>query len=156
MNQLTPPVIAWREMLAYHSEVTFRIERDLKEAGAIGLAAFDILIELERSAERRMRLYDLAESCVLTKSGISKIVGVLEKQGLLMRERCPSDKRGFFAVITPKGSTAVRKAWVIYEKCIYDYFEKALTPADVKQLNRLLPKLRHNLPGNFMEKACSA
>lgn len=155
MKKMTPSVTAWRDMLAYHSEVVFRIERDLKEAGAISLAAYDILIELERAPEKRLRLYDLAEACVLTKSGISKIVGTLETQGYLTRERCPADKRGFFAVLSAKGGIAVRKAWIIYERCIQKYFENSLSAADIKQLNRILPRLRHGLPGNFMEKACS-
>jgi DNA-binding MarR family transcriptional regulator len=152
---MTPAVTAWREMLAYQSEVIFRIERDLKDARAIPLAAYDILIELETSAEKRLRLFDLAQACILTKSGISKIVNTLEKQGLLARERCPSDRRGYFAVITAKGSTAVRRAWIIYQKCIKNYFENTLSAKEIEQLNRILPKLRQSLPVNFMEKACS-
>lgn len=155
MKKMTPAVTVWRDMLAYHSEVIFRTERELKAAGAIPLAAYDILIELETLPEKKMRLYDLSEACLLTKSGVTKIVNTLEKQNLLRRERCPDDKRGFFAVITDKGGFAVRKAWLIYKKCIEDYFTSALSEGEISQLGRILPKLRQNLPKNFMQEACS-
>lgn len=155
MKKMTPPVTAWRDLLAYNTEVMFRIERDLKAEGAIPLAAYDVLIELETAADKKMRMYDLSEACLLTKSGITKIVNTLEKQNLLKRERCPDDKRGFFAVITEKGSFAVRKAWLVYKTCIQNYFTSALSDAEVAQLGKILPKLRANMPKNFMESACS-
>jgi DNA-binding MarR family transcriptional regulator len=152
-----PPqqITAWRDLLAYNAEVMFRIERDLKAKGAIPLAAYDVLIELEKAAEKKMRMYDLAEACILTKSGITKIVNTLEKQNLLKRERCQDDKRGFFAVITHKGSFAVRKAWLVYKKCIEKYFTSALSDSEIAQLGKILPKLRAHMPKNFMESACS-
>jgi DNA-binding MarR family transcriptional regulator len=155
MKKMTPAVTAWRDLLAYHSEVMFRIERELKAAGAIPLASYDILIELETAAEKRLRLYDLAEACILTKSGITKIVNTLENQNLLKRERCPSDKRGFFAVITEQGGLAVRKTWPIYRGCIQNYFTSVLSETEVAQLGKILPKLRKSLPGSFMNAACT-
>ena len=155
MKKLTAEVTVWRDLLAYNSEALFRIERDLKGAGAIPLAAYDVLIELETAAEKKLRMYDLSEACLLTKSGITKIVNTLEKQGLLRRERCPDDRRGFFAVITAKGSFAVRKAWLVYKKCIEDYFTSALNETEITQLGKIMPKLRAHMPKNFMQAACA-
>lgn len=155
MKKMPPSVTAWRDLLAYNTEVMFRIERDLKAGGAIPLAAYDVLIELETAPEKKMRMYDLSEACLLTKSGITKIVNTLEKQNLLARERCPDDKRGFFAVITAKGSFAVRKAWLVYKKCIEDYFTSALSESEIAQLGKILPKLRAHMPKNFMQTACA-
>lgn len=147
--------MVWRDLLAYHSEALFRTERDLKAAGAIPLAAYDVLIELETVPDKKLRLYDLSEACLLTKSGISKIVNTLEKQGFIKRERCNDDKRGFFAVITEKGSFAVRKAWIVYKQSIAHYFSSSLSTAETTQLGHLMAKLRKGLPKNFMTAACS-
>lgn len=150
-----PQITVWRDLLAYHSEAIFRIERDLKAGGAIPLAAYDVLIELETAADKKLRLYDLSEACLLTKSGITKIVNTLEEQGFIRRERCAEDKRGFFAVITEKGSFAVRKAWLVYKNCIQNYFTSALSDTEMSQLGKILPKLRAHMPKNFMQTACS-
>jgi DNA-binding MarR family transcriptional regulator len=99
-------------------------------------------------------MYDLSQVCILTKSGATKIVNTLEKQGYLKREKCPSDLRGFHAVITAKGSAAVRKAWPVYRRCIENFFTASLSAAEVRQLSVILPKLREKLPGNFMAQAC--
>lgn len=154
MKHDTPAVRAWRSLLAYHSEVIYRIERELKEAGAIPLSAYDILIELETSPQKRMRMYDLSQACILTKSGATKIVNTLEKQGYLTREKCPSDLRGFHAVISAKGSAAVRKAWPVYREAIQKLFTAALTKAEINFLEKIMPKLRAALPDNFMKSAC--
>lgn len=151
----TAAIKAWRNLLAYNTEAIYRTERELKASGAITLSAYDILIELETAPENRLRMYDLSQACILTKSGATKIVNSLEKQGYLKREKCPSDLRGFHAVITAKGSAAVRKAWPIYKQCIENFFAASLTGAEIAQLSVILPKLRAKLPGNFMAQACS-
>lgn len=154
MRHDTPAIRAWRNLLAYNTEVIYRIERELKANGAIALSAYDILIELETAPGKRMRMYDLSHACILTKSGATKIVNTLEKQGYLKREKCPSDLRGFHAVILPKGSVAVRKAWLVYKKCIESFFTASLTTSEIKVLTEILPKLRAKLPDNFMAQAC--
>lgn len=156
MKHDTAAIVAWRNLLAYQAEATFRIERELKHAGCIPLAAYDVLIELETSDGKRLRMYDLSKACVLTKSGATKIVNSLEKQGYLRREKCPSDLRGLFAAITAKGSAAVRKAWPVYRRCIEDFFTSGVTAAELKHLSAILPKLRAKLPDNFMEPACNS
>lgn len=154
MKHDTPAIKAWRDLLAFNTEAIYRTERELKAAGAIPLSAYDILIELETAPEKRLRMYDLSQACILTKSGATKIVNTLEKQGYLKREKCPSDLRGFHAVITAKGSAAVRKAWPVYRQCIENFFTASLSAAEVRQLSVILPKLRKKLPGNFMAQAC--
>lgn len=155
MKHDTAAIKAWRNLLDYNTEALYRTERELKAAGAIALSAYDILIELETAPEKRLRMYDLSQACILTKSGATKMVNSLEKQGYLKREKCPSDLRGFHAVITARGSAAVRKAWPVYRQCIENFFTSALNAQEIKQLSEILPKLRAHLPGNFMAQACS-
>ncbi|AFM10852.1 MarR family winged helix-turn-helix transcriptional regulator [Turneriella parva] len=155
MKDQETPITAWRDLLAYNAEVVYRIERELKAAGTIPLSAYDILIELYQAPEKRLRMYDLSKACILTKSGATKIVNTLEKQGYLKREKCPSDLRGFHAVITTKGISAVRKAWAVYSRCIEAFFTSALSTTEHRQLAAIMPKLRAHLPDNFMAQACS-
>jgi DNA-binding MarR family transcriptional regulator len=154
MGEKVQALQAWKGMLAYNAEVIFRIERELKLAGAIPLAYYDILIELELAPDKRLRMYDLAEACLLTKSGITKNVNALEKHGYLTRERCPSDRRGLFAVLNKAGHAAVKKAAPVYKRCIEAFFASALTEGETKTLEKIFGRLRAKLPGSFMEEAC--
>lgn len=154
MKENRAAIAAWRELIAYQAEALYRTERELKAAGAIPLAAYDILIELETAPQKRLRMYDLSQACVLTKSGATKIVNRLEKMGFLTREKCPSDLRGFFAVISAKGSAAVRAAWPIYRQCIEKFFRSALSENEITALAKMLKKLRGNLP-DFMALSCA-
>jgi DNA-binding MarR family transcriptional regulator len=65
---------------------------------------FEALIRLARSDDHRLRMSDLAHAMTsITPSGLTRLVDRLEEEGLVRRERCPSDRRGAFAVITPSG-----------------------------------------------------
>jgi DNA-binding MarR family transcriptional regulator len=69
---------------------------------------FDILIRLARSAGKRLRMTDLATQASLSTSGITRIVDRLERQGLVRREACPTDRRSSFAVLTDDGESRLR------------------------------------------------
>jgi MarR family 2-MHQ and catechol resistance regulon transcriptional repressor len=69
---------------------------------------FEALLRLARSDEHRLRMSDLAHAMTsITPSGLTRLVDRLEEEGLVRRERCPSDRRGAFAVITDEGMARV-------------------------------------------------
>lgn len=100
----------WRAFLRAHAVVTRQIERELVEAGGLSLSEFDVLVTLAQAPEASLRLGDLAERVVLTKSGMTRLLDRLEASGLLERRACELDRRGQYARLTPAGRTALRRA----------------------------------------------
>ena len=90
-------------MLRAHAELTRALDAQLARVHKLALSSYEVLLFLADAPEGRMRMSDLAESVLLSRSGLTRLVDRLEREGLLKRERCESDARGLFAEITPAG-----------------------------------------------------
>jgi DNA-binding MarR family transcriptional regulator len=90
-------------MLRAHAELTRALDAQLAREHKLPLSSYEVLLFLADAPEGRMRMSDLAESVLLSRSGLTRLVDRLEREGLLKRERCESDARGLFAEITPDG-----------------------------------------------------
>jgi DNA-binding MarR family transcriptional regulator len=125
---------AWRTFLKVHATIIDRIDHDLLAAERLPLSSYDVLIELYEAPERRLRMHELAERVVLSRSGLTRLVDRLEAEGLLTRDRCGTDRRGAYAVITEQGIAALRRTWPIYAQGISQYFAQWLTPEEAEVL----------------------
>jgi DNA-binding MarR family transcriptional regulator len=132
---------AWRAFVNAHAAVIDRIERDLAADGKVPLAWYDVLVALWEAPEHRLRLSDLARAVVLSRSGLTRLVDRLEAAGLLRREPCPDDRRGFFAVLTPEGRAAQLDAWPTYARGIATYFTEYLTDTEAAMLTAALNRI---------------
>jgi DNA-binding MarR family transcriptional regulator len=94
---------AWRGMLRAHAELVRELDAELARDHDMPLSSYEVLLFLNDSEDGRMRMSELADSALLSRSGLTRLVDRLERQGLLKRERCESDARGWFAEITPEG-----------------------------------------------------
>jgi DNA-binding MarR family transcriptional regulator len=94
---------AWRGMLRAHAELVRELDAELAREHDMPLSSYEVLLFLNDSEDGRMRMSELADSALLSRSGLTRLVDRLERQGLLKRERCTSDARGWFAEITPEG-----------------------------------------------------
>ena len=90
-------------MLRAHAELTRALDAQLAREHKLPLSSYEVLLFLADAPDGRMRMSDLAESVLLSRSGLTRLVDRLEREGLLKRERCESDARGLFAEITPEG-----------------------------------------------------
>ena len=90
-------------MLRAHAELTRELDSQLAREHNLPLSSYEVLLFLADAPGGRMRMSDLAESVLLSRSGLTRLVDRLEREGLLKRERCESDARGLFAEITPAG-----------------------------------------------------
>jgi len=133
---------AWRAFLKAHATVVDRIDHDLVAAERLPLSWYDVLIELYEAPERRLRMHELAQRVLLSRSGLTRLVDRLEAEGLLTRDRSVPDRRGAYAVITEQGITALRRAWPVYAQGIVQYFAQWLTQEEaqvfVSALERVL------------------
>jgi DNA-binding MarR family transcriptional regulator len=94
---------AWRGLLRVHSELTGALDAELSARHGLPLTSYEVLLFLAAAPAGRMRMSELAESVLLSRSGLTRLVDRLERDRLLERVRCASDARGYFAEITPKG-----------------------------------------------------
>jgi DNA-binding MarR family transcriptional regulator len=97
-------------MLRAHSELVRELDTELAREHDMPLSSYEVLLFLNDSEQGRMRMSELADSALLSRSGLTRLVDRLERQGLLRRERCESDARGWFAEITPQGRRAFAAA----------------------------------------------
>lgn len=105
-----PQMAAWRLFLRTHAVVTRRLEADLLAEHGLPLASYDVLVQLVEAPQRRLRMSELAERVLLSRSGLTRLVDRLEKEGLVRREACEDDARGLFTVVTDAGFARLREA----------------------------------------------
>lgn len=122
-------VAPWRAMLLAHNRALRAIEASLDAAGTIPLTWYDVLLELSR-ADGQLRMQDLGERTVLSRTRISRIVDELEQHGLVRREPDPDDGRAIRATITADGRAAFRATAPHYLQGIDEHFTSHLTPAE--------------------------
>lgn len=120
------PVAAWRAMLIAHNRALRAIEHDLAVAGSIPLTWYDVLLELH-GAGGSLRMQDLGERVVLSRTRVSRLVGELATDGLVRKETDPGDGRSTFAVITPAGARALRRTAPVYLAAIDRHFTAYLS-----------------------------
>jgi DNA-binding MarR family transcriptional regulator len=94
---------AWRGMLRAHAELTKELDAELAREHDLPLSSYEVLLYLADAPDGRMRMAELADSVLLSRSGLTRLVDRLQREGLLKRQRCESDARGYFAEITPQG-----------------------------------------------------
>ena len=132
---------AWRAFLNAHAAVIDRIEREMAAAGVLPLGLYDVLVPLSEAPDCRLRLHELASRVVLSRSTLTRMVDRLEAAGLLARERVATDRRGAYAVLTPRGEAALREAWPVYARGIRAHFACHLDADEVRVLTAALGRI---------------
>ena len=98
------------------------------------------LMHLSEAPGRRLRMSDLAAACALTLSGMTRIVSRLEGYGLVRRERCASDRRGWHAVLTDAGLDRLRRAWPTHLASVRRHVIDHLSDVDLPALTAALQR----------------
>ncbi|MER3483985.1 MAG: MarR family transcriptional regulator [Meiothermus sp.] len=136
-----PHLSAWKALLRTHPSILRKIEADLAEQGQIPLGLYDVLLELSSAPNRRLRMAELAERVVLSRSGLTRLVERLEGEGYLIRENSPTDRRGVEAVLTDAGLKALKAAWPTYAKGINTCFARHFTADEAEMLRGALERV---------------
>ena len=132
---------AWRKFLTAHARLIEQIEHELAEAKVLPLGWYDVLLALYEAPDRRLRMHELASAVVLSRSGLTRLVDRLEAEGLLARERCGTDRRGAYAVLTDAGLAALRQAWPVYMRGIVEHFAGYLNDEEVRVLTEVFQRI---------------
>jgi DNA-binding MarR family transcriptional regulator len=132
---------AWRGFLRTHAMLVRELDEELTERHGLPLSSYDVLIQLDESPEGRLRMSNLADAVLLSRSGLSRLVTRLEKQGLLEREECASDARGSFAAITDQGRARLAEARTTHREGVRKRFLDKLGEREQRQLARVWSRL---------------
>ena len=92
-----------RAACACTPSLTRELDEELRRAHGLPLSSYDVLVNLESAPDRQMRMSELADAVLLSRSGLTRLVERLERDGLLARADCPGDARGSLAVLTDAG-----------------------------------------------------
>ena len=84
---------AWSGFIRAHASIVKDLDADLRAAHGLPLSSFDVLVQLSLAPEGRMQMHKLAEAVHISRSGLSRLVDRLERQGLIERHRGERDPR---------------------------------------------------------------
>lgn len=132
---------AWRMFLTLHAKVIELIDADLQAAGTLPLQHYDVLIELFEAEGKRLRMYELAQRVVLSRSSITRLVDQLAERGLLERQTDPEDRRGSYAILTEAGETGLRQAWPFYREAILRHFGTFVSDEEAQTLFHVFTRM---------------
>ncbi|GAA3307022.1 MarR family winged helix-turn-helix transcriptional regulator [Nonomuraea dietziae] len=130
----------WRMMQRAQVRITRRLEAELLAAHDLALASYDVLQQLSE-AHGRLRMNDLADRVLLSRSGLTRLVDRLQRDGLVQREACADDARGLYAVLTGAGEARLVEATPTYLRGIRAQFLDVLEPEELEQCTAMLTKL---------------
>jgi DNA-binding MarR family transcriptional regulator len=132
---------AWYQLLRAHGKVTQRMEFRLLQAGQVSGHWYDVLVTLEKAPNHRLRMSELADNVVTSRSNLTRLVDRLETEGLLRRESCPNDRRGSYAVLTEKGAKARLAAWPIVSRGIVELFASHVSDEEARLIGEVLRRV---------------
>lgn len=101
---------AWRGLLRVHARLVKALDANLEAAHGLPLSQYDVLVQVAGAPGQRMRMCELADGVLLSRSGLTRLVDRMSKDGLLSRCACEDDARGSFACLTPAGKARLEEA----------------------------------------------
>lgn len=132
---------AWRSFLRAHARLERVLEAELVANHPLTLGGYDVLVQLAEAPDRRLRMAELADAVLLSRSGVTRLVDRLEVAGMVTRERYESDGRGVVAVLTAKGVDTLREAARTHLAGVMRHFVEHLTPEELKEFGALCGRL---------------
>ncbi|MGH3035066.1 MAG: MarR family winged helix-turn-helix transcriptional regulator [Gaiellaceae bacterium] len=132
---------AWVRFLRTHAAITRQLSAELVAEHGLTINDYEVLLHLSRAPDRLMRRVDLAESVLLTPSGITRLLDGLERQGLVGRAECSSDRRVTYAKLTDAGYARFQEARKTHLRGIRELFGGRFDQKELETLSALLGRL---------------
>lgn len=133
---------AWRNLIRVNAAVNNAVEHALRDTD-LPLTWGEVLIRLVGMPGGSMRMQDLADQLIFSRSGVTRLIDRIQAAGLIRREEADSDRRGTLAVITPEGRSRLQESLPWVSTVIDDKFSRHLTAREADSLRRILEKLLH-------------
>ncbi len=143
---------AWRSYIITSRRLLDALDLDL-DGHDLSMADYEVLAQLSEAPGRRLRMSELAEIAMLSKSRLSHRITVMEKAGWVTRQVCTEDKRGSWAVMTEKGYRAIVKAAPDHVHSVRERFLDRLSAKDQESLASLFDRIQEGLREDFKNEA---
>ena len=132
---------AWRAWIASSQLLLDRLSRDIHAQHGLTMADYEILVRLSESADHRVRMSELADRTLASRSRLSHQIDRMEKRGFVLREQCTDDKRGQFAVLTETGWQTLVAAAPDHVESVRTHLVDVLSPAEFAALGVACEKI---------------
>jgi DNA-binding MarR family transcriptional regulator len=136
-----PRLSAWRAFLRAHARIVRELERELHDEQGMALTDYDVLVQLSAVEPHRLRMSELADRLLLSRSGATRLVDRLTAVGWVERVTCDDDRRGQWASLTDAGYARLREASPIHLRGVAEHFLDRLPDQDLTVLERALVRL---------------
>lgn len=132
---------AWEALLRTYAALVPRLDRELQTTVGMPLTWYDVLLELYDTPDRRLRMSDLGERVVLSRTRVSRLVEEMSSVGLVRRDTNPDDRRSAYAVLTAEGLRRFRRAAPVYVRGIGRHFGGRLTMGELRTARDVLDRV---------------
>ena len=132
---------AWLNLIQAHEAVVAGLESTLQRQKGLSLAEHEVLVRLAEAPEGRLRMLDLTNLLLLSKSGVTRLIDRMQRAGLAKRQSCSTDRRVVYAAVTRRGRKVLAEATPFFQAALSDHFSRHLSAADVRSLRTILRKL---------------
>ncbi len=137
----SPAIAAFVRLVRANAAVTRQLSAQLSADHGVSLNAYEALLLLARAPDSRLRRVDLANTLLLTAGGVTRLLDGLEREGLVAREECSSDRRVTYAVLTKAGRDKLREASKSHRRQIRQLLGGVYDDDELAQLAALLDRL---------------
>lgn len=137
----------WRSFIESSQRLILQLEDDLRSDSELSLADYHVLVRLSEADRQRLRMGELASRLVFSPSRLTYQITSMERRGLVVREHCPEDRRGNWAVLTATGLLALQQAAPGHLAAVRRHLMDDLDEAEVACLTRVFDRLGARLHG---------
>lgn len=139
---------AWRSFLTAHAGLLDRLGEEMEAETGLPLPWYEVLLLIYESEGRRLRMHELADSRLLSRSAMTRFVDRMEAAGLVHRETCDDDRRGTFVTATELGKQRFREAGRVHLRGIENHFARYLTDREAATLATTMDRVVDRLEVN--------
>jgi DNA-binding MarR family transcriptional regulator len=147
---------AWTAFLTASNLVARKLEQQLKDDAGLSHTQYEVLVQLSAAPGRSLRMSELADRLVTSRSGLSYQITQLERGGLVSRRSCPSDIRGVFAELTDRGMDVLRDAAPGHVLAVREALIDRLTPEQLEHIAQGLGEVSRRLRASGPPEAAQA
>jgi DNA-binding MarR family transcriptional regulator len=132
---------AWKGILFAHSRVVRALEIDLMDYADLPLNWLDVMNRLNAHPDKRLRIHELADASLFTRSGLTRLIDRIEAAGFVRREHSRTDRRGVYVALTDAGVGKLETLWPDFATSIHEHFGQHLSHEDIEAITVATSKI---------------
>ncbi|WP_298209370.1 MarR family transcriptional regulator [Ferrimicrobium sp.] len=135
---------AFRSLLGAHARLLWQLDLQLNARHGLSFADLEVMLHLEAAEGGELRLSELAQLALLSRSALSRRVDSLVGQGWVLRRSCPTDRRGTFAVLTESGREKLKESVSTHDEVLTEMLTRQLADGELSSLRGMLDRVRED------------